>query len=576
MITTELPSTLLREAEFSVLDVETTGLSARNNRVIEIGIVKVKNLKVVDKYTTLINPGCDIPYFITQFTGISNGDVVHSPSFNDTVEKIEEFIGNSIISGHNLSFDEGFLRYEFIRNGFEPLSNLNVCTLKLSRKVFPALKSKSLASVTAHLGIKNRDSHRALSDAEATAQLLIKLIKILSKEKGIKTLQQLIEYESSLVSANLNLKLPKEMSDSLYSLPDAPGVYYFLNRKNEIIYIGKAKSLKDRVRSYFASTATGKTKRIVRQAAKIKTEITNSELTALLLEAESIKLINPKHNSQLKKYGNKYFVRISKTHKYPKAEITTKFDFDGDDYFGLFISRKKAEVVLDIIDKTFSLRECNEKEFKKRKRCFLADIERCTAPCIKEHDPDYFEELEKVYEFLAGGNQSALDRMLFKMKDYAAKEKYEKAAETKQVIDLMLSQTHKSSLLAEPINKANVCFEISEGMNKDYVLLLEGKYFIKKNSKSGKDIFEEALIDYYSQMSRIDINPTEEDLEKMKISLNWLTKNRNKVRIFYLKDYASVDELYSAISNNKASSKKAFRNFNLKRITANNTMEDES
>ncbi|MFI5236663.1 MAG: exonuclease domain-containing protein [Ignavibacteriales bacterium] len=576
MITSELPTTLLKDAEFSVLDVETTGLSARNNRVIEIGIVKVKNLKVVDKYTTLINPECDIPYFITQFTGISNRDVAHSPNFSDTAEKIEEFIGNSIISGHNLSFDEGFLRYEFIRNGFEPLSNLNVCTLKLARKVFSTLKSKSLASVTSHLGIKNRDSHRALSDAEATAQILIKFIKLLSKEKGIITLQQLIEYESSLVSSNLNIKLPKEIADSLYSLPDAPGVYYFLNKKNEIIYIGKAKSLKDRVRSYFASTATGKTKKIVRQATKIKTEITNSELTALLLEAESIKLINPKHNSQLKKYGNKYFIRISKTHKYPKAEITTKFDFDGDDYFGLFISRKKAEVILDIIDKTFSLRECSDKEFKKGKKCFLADIERCTAPCVKDNDPDYFEELEKVYEFLAGGNQSALDRMLFKMKDYAAKEKYEKAAETKQVIDLMLSQTHKSSLLAEPINKANVCFEISEGINKDYVLLLEGKYFIKKNTKSGNDAFEEALIDYYLQTTRIDVNPTEEDLEKMKISLNWLTKNRNKVRIFYLKDYASVDELYNAISINKASSKKVFRNFNIKRITATNTMEDES
>ncbi|HEY6437585.1 MAG TPA: exonuclease domain-containing protein, partial [Ignavibacteriaceae bacterium] len=550
MITSELPTTLLKDAEFSVLDVETTGLSARNNRVIEIGIVKVKNLKVVDKYTTLINPECDIPYFITQFTGISNRDVAHSPNFSDTAEKIEEFIGNSIISGHNLSFDEGFLRYEFIRNGFEPLSNLNVCTLKLARKVFSTLKSKSLASVTSHLGIKNRDSHRALSDAEATAQILIKFIKLLSKEKGIITLQQLIEYESSLVSSNLNIKLPKEIADSLYSLPDAPGVYYFLNKKNEIIYIGKAKSLKDRVRSYFASTATGKTKKIVRQATKIKTEITNSELTALLLEAESIKLINPKHNSQLKKYGNKYFIRISKTHKYPKAEITTKFDFDGDDYFGLFISRKKAEVILDIIDKTFSLRECSDKEFKKGKKCFLADIERCTAPCVKDNDPDYFEELEKVYEFLAGGNQSALDRMLFKMKDYAAKEKYEKAAETKQVIDLMLSQTHKSSLLAEPINKANVCFEISEGMNKDYVLLLEGKYFIKKNSKFGNDAFEEALIDYYLQTTRIDVNPTEEDLEKMKISLNWLTKNRNKTRIFYLKDYNSVEELYNALSSN--------------------------
>ena len=183
MITSELPSTLLKEAEFSVLDVETTGLSARNNRVIEIGIVKVKNLKITDRFTTLINPGCDIPYFITQFTGISSSDVAYSPSFYDTAEEIEDFIGNSIVSGHNLSFDEGFLSYEFIRNGFEPLSNLSVCTLKLSRKIFPSLKSKSLGSVSEYLGVKNRDSHRALSDAEATAQILIKLIKKLSKDR---------------------------------------------------------------------------------------------------------------------------------------------------------------------------------------------------------------------------------------------------------------------------------------------------------------------------------------------------------------------------------------------------------
>ena len=574
MITSELPSTSLEEAEFSVLDVETTGLSARNNRVIEIGIVKVKNLKIADKFTTLINPGCDIPYFITQFTGIGNSDVAYSPSFYDTAEEIEDFISNSIVSGHNLSFDEGFLRYEFIRNGFEPLSNLNVCTLKLSRKTFPSLKSKSLASVTAHLKIKNKDSHRALSDAEATAKILIKIIKKLSRENRIKTIQQLLEFESSTVASNQLIKLPKGVHDSLYSLPEAPGVYYFLNKKDEIIYIGKAKSLKDRVRSYFAATTVGKPKKIVKQAAKIKTEITNSELTALLLEAESIKLINPRHNRQLKKYGNKYFIRITKTNKFPKVEITTKFDFDGNDYFGLFISRRKAEVVLDIIDKTFSLRECDEKEFKKGRKCFLADIERCTAPCIKDTNPEYFEELEKVYEFLSGTNQSALNRMLNKMKDYSAKEKYEKAAEAKQVIDLMLSQTHKSSLLSEPINKANVLFEVSENINKDYIILLEGKYFIKKESAKGKDSFEVALEDYYSQTSRIDINPTEEDLEKMKISLNWLTKNRNKVRIFYLKDYSSETELFNAMSTNQGSSKKSGRNFNLKRIAVQSSIDE--
>lgn len=574
MVLTDFNKMSLKETEFSVLDVETTGLSARNNRIIEIGIVKVKNLKITDKFTTLINPGCDIPYFITQFTGIANSDVQYSPSFYDTAEDIEEFIGNSIICGHNLSFDEGFLRYEFIRNGYEPLSNPNVCTLKLSRKVFPALKSKSLGSVTQFLKIKNRDSHRALSDAEATAQILIKLIKKLSKEKGIKTLQQLLEFESSVAVSNQFNKLPKELSESLYSLPDEPGVYYFLNKKDEIIYIGKAKSLRDRVKSYFASTTIGKQKRIVKQAAKIKTEITNSELTALLLEAESIKLINPKHNRQLKKYGNKYFIRINKTHKYPKVEITNKFDFDGNDYFGLFISRRKAEVVLDIIDKTFALRECNDKEFKKGRKCFLADIERCTAPCIKSDDPEYFSELDKVYDFLSGGNQSALNRMLNKMKDYAAKEKYEKAAETKQVIDLILSQTHKSSLLSEPINKANVLFQVSEGMNKDYALLLESKFYIKKNTGPQIDIFENAIEDYYSHFVRLDLNPTEEDLEKIKISLNWLAKNRNKVKIFYLKDFNSKEDLFSAVSSNNSSPKKSARNFNLKHLTLQSNNED--
>jgi DNA polymerase-3 subunit epsilon len=570
----EYQNNTLKDAEFSVLDVETTGLSARNNRVIEIGIVKVKNLKIAEKYTTLINPGCDIPFFITQFTGIANSDVAYSPSFCDTAEEIEEFIGNSIICGHNLSFDEGFLKYEFIRNGYEPLSNLTVCTLKLARKIFPSLKSKSLGSVTQFLRIKNRDSHRALSDAEATAKILINLIKKLSKENGIKTVQQLLEFQSSIIQSHQFVKLPKEMQDSLSSLPDAPGVYYFLNRKNEIIYVGKAKSLKDRIRTYFSPTATGKTKRIVKQAVRIKTETTKSELTALLLEAESIKFLNPKHNRQLKKYGNKYFIRINKSNKFPRAEITSHFNFDGNDYFGLFISRRKAEVVLNIIDKTFALRECDDKEFKKGKKCFLADIERCTAPCVKTSDPQYFDELGKVYEFLSGGNQSALDRMLNKMKDYAAKEKYEKAAETKQVIDLILSQTHKSSLLAEPINTANVLFEISEGINKDYVLLIEGKYFIKDNSLRNKDTFDDALEDYYSKTNRTDLNPTEEDLEKMKISLNWIAKNRNKVRIYYLKDFSSKHDLYNAVSGGRASSKKSYGNFNLKRLSVRNP-EDE-
>ncbi len=547
MIKANVPSIPVEETEFSVLDVETTGLSARSNHVIEIGIVKVKNLKIAGKFHSLVNPGCKIPYFITQFTGITDEDISDAPFFSELVDKIENVIGDSVISAHNLSFDNSFLKYEFFRTGREPLSNHKICTLKLARRLYPSLKSKSLSSVTQYLRLKNSNAHRALADAEVTARALIKMIKKLKKDEGIETLDELYSYQSRVTSKG-RAKIKKSLNNDVSSLPNAPGIYYFLNKKNEIIYVGKAKSLGERIKTYFAPTASKKAKKIIRQASKLKTEITNSELTALLTEAETIKLINPKHNSQLKKYGNKYFIRVNKNHKYPKLEISNHFDFDGNDYFGLFISRKRADKVMEMIDKTFAIRECTDKEFAKKKKCFLADIERCTAPCVKKKDPEYDDELEKVYEFLNGKNQTALNRLLNKMKDYSSTQKYEKAAEVKELVDLILAQTHKSSLLSEPVNSANVLFEISESFSKDYLLLISGKPFIKTYIHSKDGLFEEAIDDYFSGNINLQIIPTEEDLEKMKISLNWLIKNRNKVRIFYLKDYCSKEELYSTIS----------------------------
>lgn len=557
MIQEILQTTHIDNAEFSVIDVETTGLSAKTNRVIEIGLVKVKNYKIVERYETLINPGNYIPGFITQLTGITDEDVEDAPFFNDIVEDLKQFIGDTIISGHNLSFDSSFIKYEFLRNGEEPLYNEQVCTLKLARRMFPDLKSKSLTSVTHHLKLRNKSAHRALSDAEVTARALIKMIKQLKKESKVETVDDLIKFQKRS-TAGKTVKIKESLREDISSLPNAPGVYYFINNRGKIIYVGKAKSLRDRIRSYFSATAPKKAKKIITQAKSLKIEITNTELTALITEAESIKKINPKHNSQLKKYGHKYFLRVTKNHSHPRIEISNHFDFDGNDYFGLFISRKKAEIVLEILDKTFSLRECSDKEFLKHKKCFLADIERCTAPCVYKGNNYYDEELEKVYEFLYGVNQTALNRLLNKMKDYSEREKYEKASEVKEVIDLILNQTHKTSLLAEPVNSANVIFEVSGQFDKDYILLLSGKIYLKNTTLNKNERFDEAINDYFNETINYDFIPTDEDLEKIKITLNWLIKNRNNVRIFYLKNYSSTDELYSNISS-FSSSNKSFR-----------------
>ncbi len=545
----EFLSLPIEKASYCVLDVETTGLSPQYNNIIELGIVRVKNLKIVERYHTLINPGRDIPIFITGFTGISNDDVYNAPFFDDIADEVIEFIGNDVVAGHNLSFDNSFLKREFKYCGREELKNPNLCTLRVAKRIYPLLKSKSLSSVSSFLKIKNSASHRALGDAETTAKILIKMAKHVKKNLGFETLAEFINYQYTAASRISGANLKGKILSEFDSLPDAPGVYYFLNSQSKIIYIGKAKSLRERIRSYFSQTAPRKTKKIVKSASKLKIELTNSELTALLKEAESIKTKNPRLNTQLKKYGNKYFLRINTTHNFPDLEICNHFDFDDNDYFGLFGTKKKAAAMFEMINKTFSIRECSDKEFIKNKKCFLADIDRCLAPCELKNKSIYFDELDKVYEFMYGKNQFALTRMINKMKEYSSKQKYENAQEVKEVIDLILSQTHKTSLLAEPVNKANVLFEINETFVRDYVLLLAGKIYVKKHSLKEKDYFEDAIDDYFEQTIQTDYLPNEEDLEKMKITLNWLIKNRNKVRCFYLKEFSNKEELYSKLTS---------------------------
>ena len=546
------------KAEFSVLDVETTGLTARYNGIIEIGIVKVKGLKITDRYSTLINPGRQIPFYITQFTGITDDDTFNAPLFEEVADGITEFISDSVVTAHNLSFDRSFLNKEYLLIGKEKPDNPQLCTLRLSKRLYPELRSRSLASLSYHLKVKLINAHRALPDAEATAQILIRMLKNLKRNDDVKTLSDLLSLQVIPSQKETKIRISKHLKEDVYSLPEAPGVYYFLNSKGKVIYIGKAKSLSKRVRSYFLLTAQRKAKKIIKQTKRIKYEVTNSELTALLSEAELIKLINPRHNYQLKQYGNKYFLRVNRNHPYPDIEISNKFDFDGNDYFGLFVTKKKAEVIYEVIKKAFTLRECSNQEFLKSKRCFLAEIERCTAPCELKDKEIYQDELDKAYEFLYGKNQNILNRLLNKMKFYSEKQKYEKAGEIKELIDLVLAQTHKTSILKEPVNSANVLFQVSERFGTDYILMTEGKIFIKEYKVTKNNGFDEAIEDYFSGTIYTKPLPSEEDLEKMKITLNWIVKNRNNVRAFYLKDYADKNGLFMKINLSSGNSKEEY------------------
>lgn len=534
------------EASFSVIDFETTGTSPNNSRVIEVGIVKIEKLKIVDSYTSLINPDQYISPFITSLTGISNEDIIGAPGFSDLSSDIINFIQDSILVGHNLPFDYAFLKSESERADIILPKLDQVCTLKLSRSLFPELKSKALGSMVKHFKIRHRDVHRALGDATATAKLFLKILDKLIAEHNYESVEDLTAFQVSHAVPKGFRLVKKKLVGDLANLTDSPGVYFFKDSKDKIIYIGKAKSLKKRVKNYFSSSASRKARKIARKASRLGFSETKSELSALILEAELIKIHRPQFNTMLKKYSQNYFIRVKNNHKYPDVKVTTVFDFDGTDYFGPYSNRLTAKSLKEIVDKTFSIRECSDKELAKGKKCYLLDIKRCTGPCIdKDHDDEYNNELNNVYEFLSGQNQFAVNRLLNKMKDLSERQKYEEAAEIRDTVNMILNQLNRSSILAEPINSANAVIEIKDGLTNDYILFLEGRVYLKDYHIKDEDFFDVALDDYFENTLHLLSGMENKDLEKIKIALSWLVKNRTKVKVHYLKEYESKKQLFT-------------------------------
>ncbi|MBK7103897.1 MAG: GIY-YIG nuclease family protein [Ignavibacteriae bacterium] len=533
------------EAVFSVLDFETTGTSPPRSRAIEIGIVKIENGKIKDSFHSLINPGQIIPPFISSLTGITNEDLFDAPAFETISQNVKDFIDGTILVGHNLPFDFAFLKSEFEFADIQLPKLDQICTLKISRKIFPELKSKSLGSMINHFKIVHKDVHRALGDATATAKLFLKLLEKLKDDYNYESVSDLVDFQTTQqVSKSFRL-VKKKLVGDLASLPDSPGVYFFKDANDKIIYIGKAKSLKNRVKNYFSSSAARKARKIARKANRLGFHKTNSELSALVLEAELIKLHKPQLNTLLKKFSQNYFIKANLNHDFPDIKVETDFDFDGNDYFGPYSNRVTANSLKEIVDKTFTLRECSDKELNKHKKCYLLDIKRCSAPCIAEvNSEDYKIELENVYEFLSGKNQNAVNRLLNKMKEFSEKQKYEEAAEVRDTVNLILSQLTRSSILAEPINKVNAMIEIKDYEFTDYILFLEGRVYIKDYHIKEQDFFEMALDDYFENTFQLLSEMEDRDLEKIKISLSWLVKNRNKIKVHYLQNYNSKEELF--------------------------------
>jgi DNA polymerase-3 subunit epsilon len=271
---------------FSVIDIETTGGNATNNKIIEIAVVVHDGEKVLKKWESLINPESYIPSGITELTGITQFMVADAPKFHEIAKELIEITENTIFVAHNVRFDYSFIRSAFNDLGYT-FTRKQLCTIQLSRKIFPELPSYGLSAIAQNLHLHNPDRHRAMGDAITTARLLEKIFLEANAGEIINDLVNLGIKESKLPN-NLSLK-------DIQSLPDACGVYYFKDENGIIVYVGKSKNIQKRVASHF-SDYTEKASKLQRLVHEIDYEETGSELVSLILESYQIKTLMPEVN----------------------------------------------------------------------------------------------------------------------------------------------------------------------------------------------------------------------------------------------------------------------------------------
>ena len=274
---------------YAIIDVETTGGTARHERITEIAVVLHDGERVVDTFSTLLNPEQSIPWNITRITGISDAMVADAPKFYEVAKRIVEITEGAVFVAHNVAFDYGFVKEEFARLGYA-FSRKQLCTVRLSRMVFPGLKSYSLSNLKLHFGIRSERSHRALDDTLATVELFERIMAA----QGGKGLHRFVQQGVK------EAKLPATLSlERLEAVPDTCGVYYMHDAEGEVIYVGKSLNIRKRLFEHF-SDLSPKGEKLRTGVADISCEVTGSELVALLHESAEIKRLQPRVNRALR------------------------------------------------------------------------------------------------------------------------------------------------------------------------------------------------------------------------------------------------------------------------------------
>ncbi len=280
---------------YAIIDIEATGGSAQKDRITEVAIFIHDGKRVLDRFSSLVNPQRHIPPFISKLTGITNEMVANAPMFADVAQRIFDITEGAIFVAHNVKFDYSYIKAEFKRLGMR-YQRERLCTVDLTRKVFPHLPSYGLGNVTKHLNIPIEDRHRAAGDAAATVQLFERLLSSGAERYISRQLNH--EHIKGMLPENLSF-------EDLILVPEETGVVYLHDAKGKVLFMSRANDMRQRLRQVLGRHSQ-RSRTMVRQVYDISHQETGSTLIAELMELYALKKLRPKYNRSAYKNARNY------------------------------------------------------------------------------------------------------------------------------------------------------------------------------------------------------------------------------------------------------------------------------
>lgn len=384
----------LSKGTYAIVDTETTVMSASYGQIIEIGILRVENGEVVRTFKSLVNPGRLLSHTIVGITGITDEELSTAPFFEDIADEVHELLSDAVLVAHNARFDYSFIKAEFERLE-RPYRAKTLCTVKLSRMMFPEQPYHNLDSVMEAHGISCSARHRAFEDAE----VLWKFFAAVEKSHGEEFLTNAINH------ALKRHTLPAHISSELIkSIPNTPGVYIFYNADGDVLYVGKSIKMRSRVLSHFANDIHGgKELRMCQETADIEFRETSGELSALFLESQLIKELSPVYNRLLREVKELAVIMHTTDQKgYASLEVEYTGEITQADLkkvLAVCRSKMQAKAFLRKLAKEKAL--CNKLmglEKTSTGACFGRQLLQCKGACVGEEDRAlYNKRFEKAF-----------------------------------------------------------------------------------------------------------------------------------------------------------------------------------